>query len=228
MSPIVAEAASLPRTVALAEFFQRLGPLEPLVRIALGEAPVSVDLTFRGKPETRILLDYTRVPGRIVAGPSQPGRIRVTIDAEVMHRILMGELHPGEAFGQRHLLLRGSAADLARVIPLFDLAPLIYREHLSAQALASSDRGSSRTSASEVIMAEDDRKSTLSVMRRLAPGSERAAATLLRRAAYGLGYGMAALRQRLWRKLNLLELLTAMSQGVAAATPPSAEAGEEP
>lgn len=214
----------------LVSFFERLGPLEGLVRIILGGAPLSARLTFRGDPTGEVRLDYASRPARIDTGTGlPPGRIQVAIDAGVMHRVLLGEMHPGEALGRRELLLRGSASDLGRFIPLLGFAPLLYREHLADLGLDGFRRpgpGAQAPATQEGPMASGRFQGDPIPLRTLSAG-ERAVFKAIEEAAYAAGYGVGMLRHRVLRNLSLFEVLTAMSRGVEAATAAAAAKAPE-
>lgn len=205
----------------LVAFFQRLGSLEPILRIILHDASMSAELTFRGAEERTVLLDFTRRPARISAGrPREPGQIRVTIDGAVMHEVMIGRLSPGEALGRRQLLLRGAPSALARFIPLLDFAPLLYRDHV-----AHSGAGVGAGAAVEEDPMDGSTGRQGPLVRRLARQTERALERLVGELAYGVGYGMGQLRYRFLRQLSLFEVLSAMARGVEAASPPPAAQG---
>ena len=204
----------------LTSFFTRLRSLEPVLRIILHDAPLSADLSFRGTPSRQVLLDFSRHPARIVLDqPGGVGRIRVAVPSAVMHQILLGRLTAGEALGQRQLLLRGAPSDLAHFVPLFDFAPLLYRDHLSDLGV----RGFARR-RDGAVEREETMKATQSGQERsgpwLWPSGEAALVRMVERAAYAAGYGMAVLRHRYLQKLSMFEVMAAMARGVTAAAPP--------
>jgi hypothetical protein len=192
------------RAICLTSFFERLPALDATARVILSDAPLSCLFTFRGRPRTQVLLDFSSRPARVVVGEAaHGGDIQVAIDAEVMHRVLLGELSPGEAFARREMLLRGSASHLARFIPFFDFAPLLYREHLRRLPKeASVEQKSIQTGP---LSAEET------------SAGERALVQMVRALAFGLGFGFGLLRYRLWERLDLLEVLGSMSRGIEAA-----------
>ena len=56
-------------------------------------------------------------------------------------------------------------------------------------------------------------------------GAEKFFTHVINGLAYGLGYVVGLLRYRLFKKLSLFGVLTAMSQGLEKATPPERKAG---
>lgn len=193
-----------PRSLVLASFFERLPALEEVLRVIVDDAPLSCLFTFRGEPETKVLLDFSCRPARASLGETEhPGHVRVTIDAEVMHRVLLGEITPGEAFARREMLLRGSAAHLACFIPLFDFAPMLYREHLCH--LPKEATVEQKEIQGEPLPTEET------------SAGERALARTVNSLAFTMGYGVGLLRYRLFEKLSLFEVLGSMSRGLAAA-----------
>jgi hypothetical protein len=209
----------------LVSMFARLEQVEPLIRIILSGARLSVSLTFRGDPERRILLDFRPDPLKIVVDDlPEPGEIEVAIRAELMHEVLLGRMHPGEALGRRELLLRGSSAKLAKFIPLFDFAPLLYREHLISLG-AHEHLGSAAPKAGPERRTENGGFMQVSKhLQKLRQSSEKTVVKLVHEAAYAAGYGMGMLRHRFLLNMNLFDVLAAMSKGVEAATPEEDEA----
>jgi hypothetical protein len=202
-------------------FFERLRPLEGLVRIILKDAELSARLTFRGEPPGEVRLDYGTWPAKIETGVGRPsGRIQVTIAQEVMHRVLLGEMHPGEALGRRELLLRGSAADLARFIPLLGFAPLLYREHLADLGLEGHARPGAVVAPypTEVGLMDTARFRGDPIPLRSLGLGERAIFRMIEEAAFAAGYGVGLLRHRYLGNLSLFDVLGALSRGVEAAS----------
>jgi len=171
-------------SVVLASFLERFEPLETILRIITSQARIRVQFTFRGEPTRRVMMDLAASPLRIVSddggSTSGGGDVWVTIDAEEMHEVFLDVQAPGQALGRRHLLLRGSAAHLAKLIPLFDFAPTLYREHLEMERHAMSDQGTSTTRA----------------MSRQGSNA-RLPHEALKGVAYGVGYAAGVLRYRL-------------------------------
>ncbi|MBW2527773.1 MAG: hypothetical protein JRI23_26570 [Deltaproteobacteria bacterium] len=204
----------------LTSFFERLAPLEPILRIILRDAPLSAELSFRGPTDRKVMLDFSRKPARISVDEStDPGRIRVAVQSEVMHEILLGRLSPGEALGRRQLLLRGAASDLASFVPLFDFAPLLYRDHLADENVRGFERGGRTSFDREEAMKVDQfgaRPGGLEHSGR----AERAVVRMIERAAYAAGFGVGVLRHRYLQSLSMFEVMAAMARGVDAASPP--------
>lgn len=224
-------APGVPLAPLLVSFFERLGPLEGLVRIILKDAELSARLTFRGDPPGEVRLDYGVRPARIDVGVGRPsGRLQVSIDAAVMHRVLLGELHPGEALGRRELLLRGSAADLARFIPLLGFAPMLYREHLADLDHDGHRRprpGGAALAVEEGFMEQTRFRGDPIPLRSLGV-AERAVLGMIEEAAYAAGYGVGLLRHRFLRNLSLFDVLGALSRGVDAAAASVAKSDAQP
>lgn len=212
------EPSRFPKAVLLLTFLQRFDDLEAIVRIITSGARLSALLTFRGEPMKRVLMDLSTSPMRIDVddgdgGLGGRGDIWVTIDDERMHEVFLGSLAPGKALGRRQMLLRGSAAYLAKFIPLFDFAPVLYREHLAdlgwpRQILTSPERDTMNAEQNETIST-----------RRSSSQPERWAQTALSGVAFGAGYTIGVLRFRVLKELSLFDLLTSLSQGLEAATP---------
>lgn len=217
--PGVGSAAAVGRSRWLTSFFERLAPLDPVLRIILQQAPLSVRIELRGDDPHVLLLDFGVEPVRIVVDqPERDGALRVAVPSDVLHRVLLGQLSAGEALGRRELLLRGAASDLARFVPLFDFAPLLYRDHLADLDVAGFERRRAAPSNREERMSHAKRDRGWLAF----GGSRRPEAALARvveQAAFAAGYGVGTLRHRYLRSLSLFEVMAAMARGVAAATP---------
>ncbi|MBU1610899.1 MAG: hypothetical protein KKC99_03540, partial [Proteobacteria bacterium] len=119
-------------TIAIASFFKRLETLGPVVGIIMSEKPVSALITLRGRPEKKVMMDFSARPPRVaIDGEDRTGHIFMTIDGNVLHGVLLGRKDSGVALGRREMIVRGSAHHLSRFIPLFDFSPVLYRQHLS-------------------------------------------------------------------------------------------------
>lgn len=181
----------------LESFVKRLERLDAVLRIITRDAPLSVIFTFRGEPERRALLDLSRRPCRVTTGDeARGGHVKVAVSARVMHRVFLGGLTAAEALGRRELLLRGSAYHISRFVPLFDLAPPLYRDHL---------RDHRRSAGSEEETMND---------RDLERPWERHLVEGINVAAYGLGYGLGLLRYRWIQRIDLFEVLESISRGL--------------
>lgn len=124
-----------PSPEAIARFLARLERVDRLARVAVSDTAATCLIIIRGEPESRVLLDFSGDSLKVeTGGNARDGLVQVAVDAAVLHRILLGEIKPGLAFGRRQLLLRGNPSDLARLFPLFDLAPGLYRLYLYERA----------------------------------------------------------------------------------------------
>ena len=211
--------ATTPVPVRLASFFKRLEGIESIVREILAQARLSVLLTFRGRPEKKVFLDFTPTPARIlVDGEARTGKAMVTVEAEIMQEILLGRMKPGLALGRRELLLRGSAVDLSKFIPLFDFGPVLYREHLADIGIDGFARRTCDAPLKEAVMNEQifkgDAISTVQLT-----GLEGALFKVIYALSFLMGAVIGLLRYRVFEKLSLFEALSAMSRGLAAVTP---------
>lgn len=119
------------RAEAILGFLSRLPELEPLIRSVLPRAGATARVEVRsgGRAGARsVLLDLGARPLRVTRDVAAAGAaVTVAGEAEDLHAIFAGELDAGLAFGERRLLLRGSALQLGRFLPLLELAPLLYR-----------------------------------------------------------------------------------------------------
>ena len=207
-------------TQVLASFFKRLEAMEAILRVIVSEARIRALLTFRGDPERKILLDFSNRPARVVFDDqTRDVDISVTIRGEVMHEILSGRMSAGQALGQRELLLRGSASHLARLIPLFDFGPVLYREHMAKLDFRGfSPRSNSETSEEEFMGSKSFKGDPIPLVR--LSSFEKVVFGALNGISYALGYFVGIVRYRVFKKLNLFDVLSAMSRGLAAAAPP--------
>jgi hypothetical protein len=212
-------------TVVLSSFFERLEPLEEIVRVFMSQARMSVLFTFRGTPEKKVLLDFSKSPARVVVdNGAKTGTVYVTINGGIMHDIFLERMRPGVALGQREMLLRGPVMELSKVLPLFDIAPMLYREHLFDIGYNGYIRQPGKSLSKEGLMNGQVFKGEPIPLLQLS-GAEKFFTTAINGLAYGMGYAVGFLRYRLFRKLSLFGVLTAMSQGLEKATPPELKAG---
>ncbi len=219
------ESEKLPFTVMVASFFKQLETIETIIRIVLSEARLSALFTMRGHPEKKVLMDYSKSPARVfVDGSKETGHICVTIDAEIMHNVLIGSMNPGVAVGQREMLLRGSANDLAKFIPLFDLAPLLYKEHLADIGCNGFTRSSGDVPLKEAVM-NDKIITGKAIYSTHLSFFEKAIFGFVNVVAYALGFVVGFMRYRLFEKMSLFQTLETMSRGIAAAKPQIEEKG---
>lgn len=211
---------TISKPLLLSSFYRRLGSMEEIIRIVLSEAGLSALLTFRGEPETKVLLDYSRRPARVeIDGDETSASIYMTIDAGVMHEVLLDRVKPGVALARREMLLRGSAADLAKFIQLLEFGPVLYDEHMADTGLDGYERHkNSKPLTEEQIMNERTFSGEPIPVVRIS-AAEKTAAGAINRLGYAAGYALGFVRYRLLKKLNLFDVLTWMSRGLEAARP---------
>jgi len=212
-------------TVVLSSFFRRLEPLEEIVRVFMSQARMSVLFTFRGETEKKVLLDFSKSPAAVVVdNGARSGDTYVTIPGSVMHDIFLERIKPGVALGRREMLLRGTVKDLSNVLPLFGIAPMLYREHLGDIGYEGYAREPGKSLSQEELMNGQVFKGEPIPLVQLS-GPEKVGTKLINGLAYGLGYLAGLVRYRLFKKLSLFGVLTAMSNGLAKATPPELKTG---
>lgn len=212
-------------TVVLASFFSRLEPLEEIVRVFMSQARMSALFTFRGTKDIRVLLDFSKSPAVVaVDNGARSGDVYVTINGGVMHDIFLEKLKPGVALGRRELLLRGPVKDLSNILPLFSIAPMLYREHLGDIGYDGYARQPGRSLSQEELMNGQVFKGEPIPLVQLS-GPEKVGTKIINGLAYGLGYVVGLVRYRLFKKLSLFGVLTAMSNGLTRATPPELKTG---
>jgi len=206
---------------AIASLLRRLETMEPVVRAVLSDTPMSVLITLRGRPERRVFLDFTKRPASIVVdGEARMGDVHVIVEGAVMHEVLLGRMPAGVALGRRELLLRGSAYHLSRLIPLFDISPVLYREHLS-------DMGSGRRDPREESQMNNQefRGDPIPLGHVSLPA--RIMAWFVNLFSFMLGFAAGFLRYRVLKSLSLFGVVAALARGLDAATPRKLKQGPE-
>ncbi len=207
-------------TEILASFFKRLEGLEEIVRIVMSHHRMSALFTFRGTPEKKVLMDFSKSPARVsIDNGAKSGTVYAAIDGDIMHEIFLDRKKPGVAVGRRELLLKGPVMEFSKIIPLFDIAPVLYREHLSDIGYGSYARQAGKALSKEDVMNAQVFKGDPIPLVQMS-GLEKFGARLVNGLAYGLGYAVGFLRYRLFKKLSLFGVLSEMSRGLEAATPP--------
>ena len=206
-------------TVVLSSFFRRLEPLEGIVRVFMSQARMSALFTFRGTTDSKVLLDFSKSPAVVaVDNGARSGDVYITINGGVMRDILLERLKPGVALGRREMLLRGTVMDLSKVLPLFGISPMLYREHLSDIGYNGYARQPGKSLSQEELMNGQVFKGEAIPLVQLS-GPEKVGTKLINGLAYGMGYVVGFVRYRLFKKLSLFGVLSAMSNGLVAATP---------
>ena len=220
-------ASATPETTEiLASFFQRLEGLEEIVRVVMSRHRMSALFTFRGTPEKKVLMDFSKSPAQVLVGNgATTGSVYATIKGDIMHEVFLDRMKPGVAFGRRELLLRGQAMDFSKIIPLFDIAPVLYREHLADIGYGSFSRQAGKALSKEEVMSDQVFKGDPIPLVRMS-GLEKFGARIINGLAYGLGYAVGFLRYRLFKKLSLFGVLSEMSRGLESATPPEIKDAE--
>lgn len=207
-------------TEILASFFKRLEGMEEIVRIVMSHCRMSALFTFRGTPEKKVLMDFSRSPARVsIDNGAKSGTVCATIQGDIMHEVLLDRKKPGVAVGRRELLLRGPVMEFSKIIPLFEVAPMLYREHLSDIGFGSYARQGGKALSKEEIMSGQAFKGDPIPLVEFS-GIEKFGARVINLLAYAMGYAVGFLRYRLFRKLSLFGVLSEMSRGLEAATPP--------
>jgi hypothetical protein len=207
-------------TEVLASFFKRLEGLEEIVRIVMSHYRMSALFTFRGEPEKKVLMDFSKSPAQVsVDNGATAGTVYATIDGDIMHEVFLDRKKPGVAVGRRELLLKGPVMAFSKIIPLFDIAPVLYREHLADIGYAGFARQEGKALSKEEVMSDQVFKGDPIPLVRMS-GLESLGARVINGLAYGLGYAVGFLRYRLFKKLSLFGVLSQMSRGLEAATPP--------
>ncbi len=207
-------------TEILASFLKRLEGLEEIVRIVMSHYPMSVLFTFRGTPEKKVLMDFSKSPARVSVDNGASGaNVSAAIQGDIMHDVFLDRKKPGVAVARRELLLKGPVMDFAKIIPLFDIAPVLYREHLSDIGYGGFARQAGKSLSKEEIMNDPVFKGDPIPLVQLS-ALEKFGTQVINALAYGAGYAVGLLRYRLFKKLSLFGVIREMSRGLDAATPP--------
>lgn len=207
-------------TEVLASFLKRLEGLEEIVRIIMSHSRMSALFTFRGVPEKKVLMDFSKSPAQVsIDNGVTAGTVNATIEGEIMHEIFLDWKKAGVAVGRRELLLKGPVFGFSKIIPLFDIAPVLYREHLADIGYVGFARQAGKTLSKEEVMSGQVFKGDPIPLVQMS-GLEAFGAKVINGLAYGLGYAVGFLRYRLFKKLSLFGVLSGMSRGLEAATPP--------
>jgi hypothetical protein len=206
-------------TVILSSFFKRLEGLEEIVRVVMSHYRMSALFTFRGTPEKKVLMDFSKSPAQVsIDNGTTAGTVCAAVDGDIMHEIFLDRKKPGVAVGRRELLLKGPVIAFSKIIPLFDIAPVLYREHLSDIGYGSYSRQAGKVLSKEEIMSGQAFKGEAIPLVQMS-GLEKFGTRVINGLAYGMGYLVGLLRYRLFKKLSLFGVLSEMSRGLEAATP---------
>ncbi len=210
----------VPTPEVIASFFHRLTSIDRVARVIVHESRLSARLTFRGERNRSVRLDFTEGPLQVVDDDAQVrrGHVDMVMDASVCHDVLLGRLRPGEALGRRQMLLRGSASQLARFIPLFDFAPALYGEHLADLGWPGFERRSRWAPLRENDMTTSGPYAHPALAADRSPAQQMACRTV-ESIAYGLGYAVGALRRRIIPNLDLFDVVASASRGMRDALP---------
>lgn len=211
---------TVPDPDVIASFFHRLADIDRVARVIVGDSKLSARLTFRGDHERSVRLDFTDGPLRVTNDDDarRGGHVDMVMDAAVTHAVLLGRMKPGEALGRRQMLLRGSAAQLARFIPLFDFAPVLYQEHLANIGWTGYQRRSGWAPSKDENMATSPSYAHPALTPKRS-AAEKLACRTVESVAYGLGYAVGTLRRRVVYNLDLFDVVAAASKGIADALP---------
>lgn len=208
-----------PAPVMVASFFKRLEAIDFITRVITSNARITAQFTFRGEPETKVLIDFTQTPGRVFLDEDdRKGQIAVTINGDIMHEVLMGRKAPGVAVARREMLLRGSPMNFAKFIPMFDFGPTLYKEHLADLGYKGFARHPGESQTKEIVMDNTPFKGDPIPLVKLSP-LEKIVFTVMNGFSYAMGYMVGLMRYRLFKNLNLFSVLSFMSRGLAAAAP---------
>jgi hypothetical protein len=211
----------IPATTTVASLLGRLETMDAVVRAVLSDTPMTAVITLRGLPEKRVYLDYSKRPGSIVMdGEARQADVHVTAQGRVMHAVLLGRLPAGVALGRRELLLRGSAYHLSKLIPLFDISPVLYLEHLSDMGFGPYSRKEESNMSRQEFKGDPIPITHVSL-------PVRVLARIVNFFSFMLGFTAGFLRYRVLKSLSLFGVVAALARGLDAATPRKLKEGPE-
>ncbi len=196
---------------ALSSFFESLPRAESVLRVVTSDTDCPALFRFTGEKNWNLLLDFGQRPMQVRTGVrDDDGRVTIKIDTQTMHRIFSGDVAPGLCFGRREMLLKGSPSDFARLIPLFDFAPVLYRDHLAAIGFDGRPQPKNQETAPmpNAIQKHDPRSEF-----------EKFFQAILHALAYWLGFALGWIRHHVFKNLRLFDVLASLSQGLEDAAP---------
>ncbi len=181
----------------LGGFFERLPAVDPIVRALIGDDPVVLTIELR-EPALRVAIDLGARPLAIRFETAEAGTVALAATADDLHAVLGGALGMGAAITRKRVVVHGSTARLMRVMPLFFVAPHLYRQHLAALGRADL---APRAAAPPTDTSEEPVNA------------------LIGRLAYAAGFALGLLKTRLVRDLDVLGALAALGRGLERARP---------
>jgi hypothetical protein len=120
---------------------------------------------------------------------------------------------------RREMLLRGSAYNLAKFIPLFEFGPVLYREHLTDLGLFGYSRPGEQNPRKESAMNDQPQFQGKPIPLVRLSSFEKISFAVMNGLSYAMGYMVGLLRYRVFKNMNLFQVLSSMSRGLAAASP---------
>ena len=130
---------------------------------------------------------------------------------EIMHQLFLGEIAFGRSVNEKLLLVRGSAAKLAKFWPLLKLCPTLYGDYVEVRStLDNKPEGEMST----IRTIADKLGSSLSLDQK--PIAGRAILKATNRIGFALGFAIGFAKEHVIRDLKLEDLMTHMSRGLAA------------
>ena len=117
------------------------------------------------------------------------------------------------------MMLRGSAYNLAKFIPLFEFGPVLYREHLTDLGLFGYSRPGEQNRRKESAMNDQPQFQGKPIPLVRLSSFEKISFAVMNGLSYAMGYMVGLLRYRVFKNMNLFQVPSSMSRGLAAASP---------
>ena len=182
-------------------FLRRLPRLDPILREITDHSPLLLKLELKDPP-LAAEIDLTATPLVIRMETSAVGTVGMAGRADDFQRVLLGLLPVAKGINEKKLLARGSTAKLMKAVPLFYVVPYIYPSYLESIGRAD------LIEMGEYPPLHADQP-VEGIMNQIVAAM-----------AYGAGYLMGFIKQRIAPHLDILAALEAMGQGLRKAAPP--------
>ncbi len=182
----------------LTEFFEQFPTISGMLQAILADEPLLV-MEFRPSGTT-LALDFSADPVRVTVNPAGTrGTVTMSATADVMRDLMLGTQAAAELLGDRQLMLRGGMYGMTKMLPLLQLSPPLFCDHL-------------------VTRVENDEEGEGGVRRKLTARGRRFAASVTERPwcamAFIAGLGLGRLERS-----ELQRALAAMARGMERTSP---------
>ncbi len=211
-----------PATVTLPLMYKRIERMGEVMRAIVKEAEYSLLIIMwgeKGEKENRVLLDFSKPKLEVTMDPKlRDADNHLMLEYDVFEKIMLGQMKPGVALGQRDMLLRGSPYGFAKFIPLFDYGPLLYPEILADVGREGYARKSGYAPLKEAEMQDKIYEGKPIPIVDLST-FELIITKLINFMAFIIGFFVGLIRFRIFDKLSLFDVIASMSKGIEASKP---------